>query len=157
MTDEELKHLEALCAKASPGPWLEENCDIDPGPTLSADIRINADGLMRMHLSAYESEVRQLFENAAFIAAARTALPAALAEIRRLQTELAEASASYEESSAREAYLDGLVKQLESGGERFDPGCCAWCGAFRATRNSLSPQTEHDAGCPAFTPDGEVR
>ncbi len=63
MTDKELERLEALCAKASPAPWDGEG----------RSLRGEDGGLL---------EAEEDFD---FAAAARTALPAALAEIRRLR------------------------------------------------------------------------
>jgi hypothetical protein len=62
MTDEQLTKLEELCEKATPGPWR-----------ISRDAR-----LFPLNLKA----------DGRFIAAARTALPELIAEVRRLRTEL---------------------------------------------------------------------
>jgi hypothetical protein len=73
MTDAELTELEALCHAATPGPW---ECDIFgiPGVATKAPNR---------YRSKHIDEL-----NFAFIAAARTAVPALIAEVRKLREEL---------------------------------------------------------------------
>lgn len=62
-----------------------------------------------------------------------------------------------EEDGEEIARLRGVIAQVEEGGQGEAPGHCHWCGAYRATKHSLSPTTPHAADCPAFTPDGAVR
>lgn len=68
MTPEELDELEKLCTEANPGLWW----------------------VSRQQRSPYRLEIRSEFssgleKSARFIATARTALPALLAEVRRLR------------------------------------------------------------------------
>lgn len=137
MTDEELKRLEGLCEKATPAPWL-----FNPIPGMNAiddmwsgdDALDDAQKIIITDSGHYPPRV----PDAEFIAAARTALPAALAEIRRLR---------------------GLVSAAETLGE--ENGCCAWCLAYRGQgeEHDHEPHGIHgkDKQCPAFTPDGTVR
>lgn len=74
MTDERIAELEDLCAAATPGPWT-------------------ANGVTGM-IWAENDEVGTCIDisgnDSVFVAAARAALPEALAEIRRLRQRLAE-------------------------------------------------------------------
>lgn len=80
VTNEELDHWERLAAAATPGPW-------DP-----ADLPLFASGAVWLEAldeppesGTTEGRARR---DAAFVAAARTALPALVAEVRRLRMEL---------------------------------------------------------------------
>ena len=106
MTDERLAELERLCAAATPGPWAwgPHNSDEEYPPNLQGyptepDIR---DGGGKdvpvfawpevMYAGEYEGEyfIDVELPDAAFIAAARAALPELLAEVRRLRAEQSE-------------------------------------------------------------------
>ncbi|MFN9086729.1 MAG: hypothetical protein ACK5W7_04295 [Gemmatimonadaceae bacterium] len=73
MTNDELTTLEALANAATPGPWVEDGFDCVRAP----DFRILYDNSCRDD----DNGAR----NAAFIAAARDAVPALVAEVRRLK------------------------------------------------------------------------
>lgn len=122
MTDDELKRLEALCEAATPGPWETDGVVYVLGPT---EPLANGGTTQKGIADSYEES------DADFIAAARVAMPAAIAEIRRLR---------------------GLLKDAECGTEDK----CAWCGAMRI---DMLPDLSkpHTDDCPAFTPDGEVK
>jgi len=144
MTDSELKRLESLCEKATPGPWEKGDFDVvGPGngpntETLVASIYRH--GFTKIEMSAsHETSGPSLFEDADFIAAARTALPALVVEIRQLQV--------HRDFLERE--IDRL-RALVADVERVDTstGCCPWCYA--------GPDVPHH-DCPAFTPDGTVK
>jgi hypothetical protein len=77
MTDDELGRLEELAAGATPGPWAA----VCP----RVNYRIMAGDLYVME--AGPDGVRTA-DDAAFIAAARSAVPALVAEVRRLRMEL---------------------------------------------------------------------
>jgi predicted phage gp36 major capsid-like protein len=83
VTPERIAKLRALCEAATPGPW--ERLDLDGAPTPRVGYRIVSGGIERSHIAA-ESR-----KDAALIAAARSALPEALAEIERLTKERDEA------------------------------------------------------------------
>jgi hypothetical protein len=75
MTEQELQAIEALAAAATPGPWRAET-----------DYR---DDTTVLYTAVHEGEgwvvaEGTLVHDAAFIAAARTAVPALVAEVRRL-------------------------------------------------------------------------
>jgi hypothetical protein len=85
ITPEKLAELEALCENATPGPWL-----IDYSGT-AAVYEDDAAGRTIFLAGSPHCPPRSESEtncNLRFIAAARTALPEAIAEIRRLQSEL---------------------------------------------------------------------
>jgi hypothetical protein len=100
----DLDALAALCAAATPGPWYDHNPDDEAcmnayvvstspiEPCVDTDERINdhalviALTLLQTPRIACSSDGRW-GQNAAFIAASRTALPALLAECRRLRAE----------------------------------------------------------------------
>lgn len=79
MTEEELERLEELCSRATPGPWKVRQ-EFGRSLTPYGDVFM---------LCAADLGEEASLNNAAFIVAARTALPALLAEVRRLQAELA--------------------------------------------------------------------
>lgn len=67
MTPERIEELRSLCNAATPGPWVQQGSNVI-APETGEDV-------------AYYCAMR----DAEFIAAARTALPEALAEIERLR------------------------------------------------------------------------
>jgi hypothetical protein len=82
LTEEELRAAEARCERATPGPWLHlirREKGQDPASDDTAHVVRTADGPITEHLTT---------DDAAFIAAARTDLPRALREIRRLRAHL---------------------------------------------------------------------
>jgi hypothetical protein len=81
ITSEQLQHWRALAEAATPGPWEGESVwsdDSDSYYVAVADGR----GLLDTYISISDAD-------AAFIAAARTAVPALLAEVERLQAVIA--------------------------------------------------------------------
>lgn len=76
MDSNEIARLRELCAKATPGPWRHEQYGTAPCYGLRST---------PLHLVV----TVQGEDDAAFIAAARTALPALLDDVERLQGELA--------------------------------------------------------------------
>ncbi len=118
MDDAELKRLEALCVKAT----MPTRC-IPCGKPLHDDEGSDGCAGMPTTLIAVEDAIED----------AGRALPAALAEIRRLR---------------------GLVKDAEWTGEDGGLHCCPWCFATVASGLGHDASTGH---CPAFTPDGKVR
>ena len=79
MTNEEIKKAREICDKATEGPW-EQHDDY-------WIIGTNGDFIGKAKDIDDDLAVTVRKENAEFIAFARTALPAALDEIERLQTE----------------------------------------------------------------------
>lgn len=75
MTDFDVDAAQQLCDNATEGPWLAEDSLISAGEDYVVDV-FN-DGLVRITDA-----------DAGFIAAARTLLPDALAEIRRLRAQV---------------------------------------------------------------------
>lgn len=100
MNDERLAEIEALAEAATPGPWLQSAHDDNDYPTydLVCDFLQQED----MYLVAEDMRV----EDAAFIAAARQAVPELVSEVRRLRA-----------SHAR----------LTAGDPYNDAGYCKWC------------------------------
>ena len=72
MNEKRIEELRAMCDTATPGPWIRERWSID-----TVNERVVATANMQL--------------DAAFIAAARTALPELLDEVERLETEAEEA------------------------------------------------------------------
>lgn len=78
MTNEELENLERLTSRASPGPWT---ADREFGwVTQRDDIVIFEPG------SGPDFNLEECDNNLRFVAASRTAVPALIAEIKRLRT-----------------------------------------------------------------------
>lgn len=103
MTREEQAAAQARCDAATEGPW-EEGCGSDGKPISCA----------RSDCIVDNPETRQGKLNLSFIDHARTDLPAALAEIRRLEV--------------RVQHLEGVLASVEFGCE---PGNCPECGGNR--------------------------
>ena len=92
MSGIDIAQLRALEAAATPGPWKH---DLDKDGRRSQ--RIESADVVRMdngavvaslHITAWKQGGRNASPDAAFIAAARTAVPALLAEVERLQAAL---------------------------------------------------------------------
>lgn len=77
MTEEELARLEALAAAATPGPWTERLDETRPDWR-----RVYGEGRDIAYMPPWATTVEP---DAAFIAAARTAVPKLVAEVRRLR------------------------------------------------------------------------
>lgn len=80
-------------------------------------------------------EARANAANISFAIAARTDVPALVAEVRRLR---------------------GLIRRVEyrgSSGSAYWYRACSWCSAT----SSDGRDPPHDDDCPAFTPEGEVK
>ena len=94
MNEERLAELEALCEAATPGPW--ERVDVH-GVPLGIGTEQQPGGKSRVYRMIVnvlrkgdkDRDLPRLRGDANFIATARTALPEALAEIRRLQGQIA--------------------------------------------------------------------
>lgn len=83
MTEEELAALEALTEAATAGPWEWNDHDLHAVSVANDDPWDPASGqkIIVTDSGAYPPEK----DDAAFIAAARTAVPALIAEVRRLR------------------------------------------------------------------------
>jgi hypothetical protein len=96
MTEDELKAIEARVDAAAPGPWeatLSQTTEIDiSGPAI--DYRYQDDGTRVSYVSEVDAE---------FIAAARTDVPALVAEVRRLRRH---SEALYELLSLRDVHIE---------------------------------------------------
>jgi hypothetical protein len=91
MTSEELKRLKELCEEATPGPWhckgglTEEEVGI-PGGMWPELLGVDQDGQEYLLGSLDNSDRPQ--QDTDFIAEARTALPALIAEVEKLQGDI---------------------------------------------------------------------
>ena len=81
MTADELDRLTALAAAATPGPWTHEPCEYSRATQVSA--KDAPYGVVMDNETYYPQAVRA--EDQAFCAAARDAVPALVAEVRRLR------------------------------------------------------------------------
>ena len=102
MTEEQLGQLEALADAATPGPWAVDN-DTDKRAMIATREAGPIAGMFR--------------RDADFAAASREAVPALVAEVRRLR------------ALVREAYAEG-----------FEDGCFAERGENRFWHNSITFQ-----------------
>lgn len=91
MNQEQLNAIKERVAKATPGPWKidrnSDDCDF------ITDIWFNQDG---DHVEVHDKSIFQSVLNAKFIACARDDVPALVAEVERLQTELEKTEKCYE-------------------------------------------------------------
>lgn len=88
MTDEELNRLEALAAAATPGPWRLPGGKSYVMPSHGEPYKVAQLGGTRDSPGLIAREDDRLHHDAEFIAAARGAVPALVAEVRRLRAEL---------------------------------------------------------------------
>lgn len=92
VTDEELNEWEALAAAATPGPWVATRATTyDGGKAVVSEMFVRRPGGdVAIASDIIDPDTTAVSEaNAAVIAAARTALPALVAEVRRLKGERA--------------------------------------------------------------------
>jgi hypothetical protein len=85
-SDEALAALDLLCAAAAPGPWRAEHLadDLETFAIVHRDGTVCAE--QEDEPGAFDDEMRAMIgADFAFIAAARTTLPALVAEVRRLR------------------------------------------------------------------------
>lgn len=93
MTDEQLAELEALAEKATEGPWVwynDDNMYGEGGPR--KENRFWPEAIIQTDSGYYGPNEK----DRAFIAAARTAVPALIAEVERLRAVAAERAAAVE-------------------------------------------------------------
>ena len=110
MTDEDLAHLEKLCAEASDAGWSFEETDDLTGVGDIYDGNGNA--IIKTDCGAYPPEM----PDARFICEARSALPKLLAEVRRLKA----AATEEREACAREC--DKIATAVRTSGESVITG-----------------------------------
>lgn len=95
MTPERLDAIEALCEAATPGPWQARGESTSAGGINILTSGLNPDGweyvVAEVHGDAWDGIWRDK-ENAALIAAAPAAILELLAEVKRLQAELGNAT-----------------------------------------------------------------
>lgn len=104
LTPEQLAAIEARCERATPGPWRWDDRD---------DQLFDAKGeLLAFGQPTYEGNHGIVVppDDATFIAAARTDVPALLAEVRRLQSDLALADQT---AAAQLAEVRRLTAEVE--------------------------------------------
>jgi hypothetical protein len=83
----DVQRLRELCEKAEPGPWTvvthdgRKNIGIDSAEVSAMD---HGGVVANLHITAWKQDKRDARPSAAFIAAARTAIPACLDEIEDL-------------------------------------------------------------------------
>lgn len=88
MTDEQLAALETMAAAATPGPWTTGIWFTGPCGEYNGGTVVYGDGrTIAVFHQDYQSSSD--YDNAEFVAAARAAVPALVAEVRRLRAELA--------------------------------------------------------------------
>ena len=100
ISNENLQQWRALADAATPGPWSAETGHGETGPNYID----SPSGVVAYVYDSYRGTLPNAEADAAFIAAAREAVPALLAEVDRLRRELA----SYERHAA---YVAGVVEE----------------------------------------------
>jgi len=87
MTQQELDALQGLCEEATAGPWQSGDGSVDR--FFAGKNTIATPARVIVERATYNDEFdQQTYADIAFIAAARTAMPALIAEVRRLQAEI---------------------------------------------------------------------
>lgn len=86
-----IRKLKALCKKATPAPWKDKRHSIgsEDGYEIGRTYRVESQKDTICHLDSYLGYPENEAADAAFIAAARQAVPELLAEVERLQAEVA--------------------------------------------------------------------
>ena len=113
MTEQELREVEALAEKATPGPWRS----VWTGNTVKSH-RVYAEGPEARNIA---SGISPNTGNAEFIAASRAAVPRMAAEIRRLR----------EENDLLRSALDKLLR-----------GDCKYCDDRKYCKNHRGTHTK---------------
>jgi hypothetical protein len=94
LTPAEIAEVKALCDAATPGPWYEKERRYATAPTILADVPGFALATWTRNIAkvmfdeVHGSADPDVFNNARFIAAARTLLPRALATIEARDAEI---------------------------------------------------------------------
>lgn len=142
MTNDDIQRGLALCEAATPGPWY-----LDTGNRLRGAVSTLIDGVRRQVAmidgQAAQFDMRNdnpavtIDANAAFIAEARTLLPAALREVQRLRGEL-------EQARAERDKLRGLVG--EALGEAREGYSRGWDGLDRRDATERLARIARDGG-----------
>lgn len=123
MTDEELAEIEARAVRATAGPWITHGYG-------SGDsyVRVTQpDGWPDDPVCDVGRNTNNREQDAAFIAYARTDVPALVAEVRRLQKALRDASSALLDPCARDieerwnAGLDVIEAAYRKGLEKKEP------------------------------------
>lgn len=99
MTEEQLAALEKLAEAATPGPWLDEHHHV-----LVLTEERNAIG---EQIADYFGQFWGRPHDAAFASAARAAVPALVAEVRRLKKDNAQLRKWVDETMPHESLRDG--------------------------------------------------
>ena len=118
MTPEEIKEAQALCKKATSGPWrcLPEVCTIEGmGVYNEADM-----GCIVEVGDPYPRGNNRPTENLQFIAKARTLLPQALDALEEAHREIAQLK----------AHVCSLRCSDEAKSEHHEPGCPFYTGTY---------------------------
>jgi hypothetical protein len=89
MNKEQLQHLKDLCSAATPGPWEQR-----PVKCLGT-WDVGSSAIYHWPYSGERAIRCEERDDAAFIAAARSALPELIAEVERLEAELSKVRADY--------------------------------------------------------------
>ncbi len=111
ITEEQLTAWAGLAEKATEGPWIEDDCNVFSEPSLRASqqARLNGDEPVHDGLILHIDQMQELSdEDASFIAAARTAVPALIAEVRELQGSVK----AFEECEAADEAVDAAADAL---------------------------------------------
>lgn len=96
MTDEELAAIKARCAAATPGPWVA-----DSGNEVSAEFGKFMVDLCLCYTPRCFDHPATAEDNSMFIAHARTDVPALVAEVERLRSDVARLTAFRDEVLAQ--------------------------------------------------------
>lgn len=148
MTESELKHLEELCAKATPGPWESGDLDIVGG---RGDLVETVGNIYtpagKLYVSGERPSGQSIYADLAFIAEARMAVLKLIGLVRF--------------ADAENKRLRGLVKNAECADGTNGAQSCPWCGLDRdpyyQKELGIPKRAPHADDCPAFLPNGEVR
>jgi hypothetical protein len=135
MTDEQIAEIEARASAATEGPWIPKHAKTAylADGTSEHEARSIATGETVAHVLD-SRDGTQRGRDLKFIAAARSDIPALVAEVRRMR---------------------GLLASLSTADAPCEHCCphCPWCSG----KLNQDARFTHDADCPAFTPDGSVK
>lgn len=132
MTDEEIAKARALCEAATPGPWTAEYGTSDRAPTIN--------GPARPGVAGFPVPVRVASnQDAAFIAAARTLVPALLEELESARRDLAIAHQDASQLSGdANRVLRELKERMFAKIERYERDAEALTADIAATKAALA-------------------
>lgn len=142
LSEQQLAEIRARAEAATPGPWCTDDWEIYTGTEYLPWSSLWIGETCRA------DDCHGSRDDAAFIAAARTDVPALLAEVERLRAALGTATDEVAERDAEIGRWSARVAELEAQAAE-EPQVCADCGHTEAAHKTVNNDPD-EGGCDAF-------